>query len=368
MNNLWLLIGPGGIGRGLIAPIAAESHKIIFVTPNQENVRFFKKNPEYKVIYYSPHNNRKKEKIIRNYDAVSSANLKKLSLICSSPDLKIISTSVRVDNLEKVAKILSQALKNRKEKIIILVCENIENGGDRFKELLEKEVKGITKKIIIPNISVDCMIPPHKSETLIIEREKFGELVIERPKDKITRYLEKLPNVQLIKGKIIRHYKKKIIGVSGLHAGIAWMGFDRSHKYVYQAARDPKLRSKINQLIREIVIAIFEETKFPKKEILKYLKQARARISNVYLKDPNERFFRNLRKKLNVNERFLGPALKVWQKGYYPSSLLKIIAIGFKKLVKEEKIKDIKKSVIEICRLPKSAQGLEKEIFMQIGR
>lgn len=365
MKKLWLLFGPGGIGRGLLAPIAHQSgHKIIFATPNRKTFQFLEKNRDYKVIFYPPGSNDKEEKVIENYEAVLTDNSKYLSIICTLKELKIISTSVRVDNLEAVAKVLAPVLKNRKDKLIILVCENAENNGDKFKKLLEKEIKGITKNLIIPNISVDCMIPPHPSDTRTIEREKFGQLVIEKPKDRQTAsYLKKLPNVNLINGKIDRHYKKKIIGVSGLHAGIAWLGLNKGYQYVYQAANDPKLKEIIKRLIRELAIAIFEETKFPKNEILKYLNLAKIRVSNPHLKDPNERFFRNLRNKLNENERFLGPALRVWQKGIEPIALLKILGIGFKKLIQEEKIKNIEKVVAEISGLPKEAKELENKII-----
>lgn len=369
LNNkkIWLLFGPGGIGRGLIAPIAQDAgYKIIFAEPGQEKIEFFLKNPSYQVLFYAPSSNKWKiKKKIRIKGAINSIDKNALSSTCS-PDLKFISTSVRVDNLKAVAQVLAPALtkRNKKDKLIILVCENVERGGDKFKTLLEKEVRGVTKNLIIPNISVDCMIPPHPAETLIIKREKFGELKIEKPKDKkAVFYLEKLPNVKLIKGSIDKLYQKKIIGVSGLHAGIAWLGNSFGHKYVHQATADPKIKKTIDKLIKELTEAISVVTGFPEKEVETYLKEARLRVSNKNLPDPNERFFRNLRNKLNKEERFLKPALIIWKKGRLPEALLSIVSIGIKKLMKEENQKDVVKVVKEVCQLPKTAHPLEEKII-----
>lgn len=368
MKNKWLLFGPGGIGRGLIAPIAYNSnHQIIFSAPVTDSINFLKANPSYEVKYFSPEGTDYHLEVIKDYGAVLSTDLNELTKICLSPELKIISTSVRVDNLESVAKALAPALKNRQDKLIILVCENVERGGSKLKEMLEKEISGVTKNLIIPNISVDSMIPPHKSDSLVINREEFGELVIEKPADNDSaQYLANLPKVRLIEGDIIRHYKKKIIGVSGIHAGIAWLSLDRGHEFVYQGTQDPNLKPVIDGLIQELNIAIQKETGFSASEILPYLELARKRVGNANLPDPNERFFRNLRTKLSVNERFLGPALTVWQQGQGPTSLLKIIAIGFKKLIKDEGLTDIKQTVHEVCELPPSAKELEDQIVSLI--
>lgn len=367
-KKIWLLFGPGGIGRGLLAPIAQDAgYKIVFAEPDQKKIEFFLKNPYYQVFFFDSYSNQKKVKKINISNAINSNNKRALSSICSLPELKIISTSVRVDNLGAVAKVLAPALVKRKklkDKLIILICENVEKGGDKFKELLEKEIKGITKNLIIPNISVDCMIPPHPAETLTIKREKFGELKIEKPKDeKVVFYLEKLPNVKLIKGSIDKLYQQKIIGVSGLHAGIAWLGFSRGHKYVHEAASDPGLKKTIDQLIKELTEAIVAVTGFSKKEVETYLKQARARVSNKNLPDPNERFFRNLRNKLSKEERFLKPALIIWKKRKLPEALLSIVSIGIKKLIKDENLKNPNKVIKEVCQLPKNAHLLEEKII-----
>jgi mannitol-1-phosphate 5-dehydrogenase len=366
-KKIWLLFGAGGIGRGLLAPIAQDAgYKIIFAEPDQKKIEFFLKNPYYQVFFFDSYSNQKKVKQIKVSNAINSTSKRALSSICSSPDLKFISTSVRVDNLEAVAKVLAPALAKRKDtdKLIILVCENVEKGGDKFKELLEKEVKGVTKNLVIPNISVDCMIPPHPAESLTIKREKFGELKIEKPKDKnAVFYLEKLPNVKLIKGSIDKLYQKKIIGVSGLHAGIAWLGFSKGHKYVHEAASDPELKKTIDQLIKELTEAIVAVTGFSKKEVETYLKEARARVSNKNLPDSNERFFRNLRNKLNKEERFLKPALIIWKKGRLAEALLSIVSIGIKKLMKEENLKDVAQVIKEVCQLPKNAHPLEEKVI-----
>ncbi|MCX6807009.1 MAG: hypothetical protein NT135_02735, partial [Candidatus Berkelbacteria bacterium] len=352
MKNKWLLFGAGGIGRGLVAQVAGDSqHDLIFVSSSKEKAQFFLKHPKYQIILYSSVSNSKKRKNISILDAIDANDINTLTKICSSPDLKIISTSVRVDNLESVAKNLAPALKNRKGKLIILVCENIEQGGDKFKKMLESQIKGVTKNLIIPNISIDCMIPPHKSNTLKIEREDFGLILIEEPKDKeAIDYLKKLPNAKLIKGSIEKHYKRKIIGVSGLHAGIAWLGYSKGLQYVFQAAQNPQLKKTIDGLAKELGEAIFEVTGFPKIEITKYLNEARTRVGNKHLLDPNDRFFRNLRNKLNKNERFLEPALIIWKKKIFPKALLTIVSIGIKKLIKDENLKDTAKVVKEVCQ------------------
>ena len=368
-QDKWLILGTGGIGRGLVAQIAQDSgFSIVFGSHSRAKKDYFQKNSKYTIWLFDPKTNAKIEKKVKIEKAIDITCEEELIDILSSPELKIISTSVRVDNLESVAKILAPALAKikSKKKLLILVCENVENNGDKFKKLLEKKKKGVTKNLIIPNLSVDCFIPPQDTDTKILKREKFGELKIENQKTKETSILKKIKNTEIINDKIIKYYKKKIIGVSGMHAGIAWFGFDAGHKYVHQAAADPKLQKTIDKLVIEFSEAIIEETGFPKDKVKQYVKEARERVGNKNLKDPNERFFRNLPNKLQVNERFLGPALTIWQKGIEPEALIDILAIGFKKLIKDEKITNPKLAIKEICQIPNSAKELENKLLRKV--
>lgn len=369
INPKWLLFGAGGIGRALVAQIAQDSgHDIIIATSTPKKAKFLKSHSKYGVMLYAPVGNRVTKKEIEIKKAFDINNTASLNAVCSSPDLKIISTSVRVDNLESVAKVLAPALAKRKSKVIILTCENVERNGDKLRAMLEKEVPGVTKNLIIPNISVDCFVPPQESSSPVINREEFGELWIEKPKDQeAVAYLQKLLNVKLIDGLINNHYQKKIIGVSGLHSSIAWLGLEHGHQFVHQAARDPELQKTIDSLVSEFTEAIIEITGFSKKEVFNYVNTARIRIRNEHIPDPNERFFRNLRNKLIKDERFLKPALIIFQKGIYPEALLKIISIGFKKLIKDENLENPEKLVKEICQLPKGAEKLEKDLLALIS-
>ena len=72
----WLIFGAGGIGRGLIAPIAQDSdYAIIVASHNTEQVRFFTKYPQYRALFYSP----------KGCDLIPAVEFKHRSLLSVKP-------------------------------------------------------------------------------------------------------------------------------------------------------------------------------------------------------------------------------------------------------------------------------------------
>ena len=192
--------GAGNIGRGFIGELLYESgFSTTFVDVVKATVDYINETNSYEM--YIIDNNEKK--VIKNVKAFSPIT-NEADIVEAICEADLITTSVCVDNLDKIAPTLAKGLKERLNrgigKVDVMACENAFYATDMLKKALVENTKApvteeeLDKVGAFPNVAVDRIaLSTVINGVRVPQIQAAFELVIE--KDKMVN-----PEAQPIKG------------------------------------------------------------------------------------------------------------------------------------------------------------------------
>lgn len=326
--------GAGNIGRGFIGELLHNSgFTITFIEVDKHTVDYINKTNSYDV--YIINDNYRKE-IIDNVCAVSPITDEDKA-IAAITEADIITTSVCVDNLPKIANTLAKGLRKRlttnERKVNILSCENAFYATDMLKKALRECKFSLSEKELdaigcFPNVAVDRIaLSTEQNGIRIPQIESSFELVIEKNKLKD-------PSSQPIAGaeyaeNLGMYLERKLYVFNCGHAAAAYLGYTKKLPTIYDALNDKAIYTAVVNTMHESAVMMTKKFPFTIEELETFIQKILKRISLKDLHDEVTRVGRSPIRKLGRKDRLVGPAMLAQDYDLPNERLATAIAAGY---------------------------------------
>ena len=315
--------GAGALGRGLVIPMLVDSEKeVVAVDTNEELLNQLKREKGYRLHISDDRNNPYPFISLKN--ALDSIKEKE-KVIEQVRNANVVTTSVRRQNLKYVAPIIVEAWKKQDCRIKqVICCENVENVGTIFKELLEncmsnKEELINLNQIRVPNTIVDRICAMDSKYN--ITSELFRECSVDAKIDPNTG----LKNIDSIDNLIGNFYRKRYL-MNSYADSVSYCGLGLGFSYLYEATRSEKANEMVNSSILLYYELLEKKYSISKQESKRWFDLYRKRLSNPYIPRELNTVARSLWHKLTLTERFVCPLIELKELGIDVTEGLKTIA------------------------------------------
>ncbi|MEC0331297.1 mannitol dehydrogenase [Paenibacillus macerans] len=344
--------GAGSIGRGFIGDLLhASGYEITFVDVDPAIIAQINRDKAYDLYVIEQNYARK---TIDHVCAVSSVTQEQ-EAVAALADADIITTSVWADNLPRIAPVLLKGLRARREagksKVNILACENAMFNSD----ILRSSLLSIEGGLSAEELAETAAFPNTAVDRLVLEDEREGRKVINIGQDfELVIEQNKLAEPGSIPiqnavyaDNLLKFLERKLYIIN---CGHAWAGYI-GHIYGYEIIQDV---FQNDALLRQILEAMMEsagllERKygFAIRELAEYVDFAVARFRTPGIVDTIGRVCRSPIRKLQPDDRLVGPCLGCEAYGLKNDRLLQGIAAAF------------------LFRNPEDAQSEELRLFIE---
>lgn len=321
--------GAGNIGRGFIGQLLYQSgYEICFIDVNQEIIAQINKIGKYRIQLVGDN---PKFIEVKNISAINSNDIEKVIEKIVNAD--IVTTALGANVLKYIAPVIAKGIERRIEinesPLNIIACENMIGASSKLKELVyeflsEKIQSKIENKIAFPNSAVDRIVPmQYNEESLLVQTEEFFEwdveataVVGEKPAIKGITYVDNLK----------AYIERKLFAVNATHAAIAYLGYLRGKKTIYEATQDKKIMQIVREVTRETGVLLSKKYNFDLEKHKNYIDMIIQRFSSKYISDDIIRVARSPIRKIGEHERLLAPAKQLLSYGIEPQALSMVIA------------------------------------------
>ena len=359
MGKTAVHFGAGNIGRGFVAQfLHASGYEVIFADVSEELIGALQAQDSYKVIEVGED---AKTHIVDGYRAINSKS-HEADVVAAIASAEIVTTAVGARILQFVAPVIAKGLAARADDaapLIVIACENAINGTD----LLAGEVwkHDQADNAIFANCAIDRIVPEQHGG-LDVTIESFYEWVVDR-----TPFSGTTPPIFGVTwvDDLAPFIERKLFTVNTAHAAAAYHGIDRGWVSIREALATPELQAEVRAVLAETMTLLVEKHGFEPSEQQAYIEKTLVRISNPHLPDTCERVGRNPLRKLSRNERFIGPAAQLAERGHTAWDLLNAVGAALRFDVPDDAESAELQAMLESGRsasdLATAITGLEEE-------
>ncbi|WP_434336856.1 mannitol-1-phosphate 5-dehydrogenase [Mesomycoplasma conjunctivae] len=279
--------GAGNIGRGLIARIYQQNNiEIIFVDVNPDLINNLNQQKTYKIIEITSN----QEFPISNFHAL---HVNDENLIEHLKSANFVSTSIGVNNLAKLQPIFNKLSEVDTHLKQIICFEN----GFQISSLFAKMLKTNNFWTFV-DVTVDQIIPNINKSSLDVIVENHYEIVLNDLDQQ-----NKLDFV--IYSKNLQYFAiRKFLLVNVLHSTLAYLGFRKGYKFIYETLQDSTILHFIDGLKEVLFSIVLKHSQNQNVDLESYFQTNISRFKNKELKDEITRVARNPVTKIGKNERF----------------------------------------------------------------
>ncbi len=121
------------------------------------------------------------------------------------------------------------------------------------------------------------------------------------------------------------YIERKLLTVNTGHSAIAYLGYARGKETIHAALEDDDVRDVASKALEETSLLLATEYGFDPEELREYRQQVLDRFDNPRISDEVTRVARAPIRKLGRNERFVSPALRLFEMGHTPTHLAAVI-------------------------------------------
>lgn len=333
--KLAIQFGAGAIGRGLLGKVLHDSdYHVLFVDVYQPIVDSINEDG-YFTVELSDHDFESQK--IDNVSALCSTNESDLEKIYEKiTQAEIITTSVRVENLDSTSKIIAKGLEQKypdDKKVNIMAFENAYRASDILKEDIIKNSslssEQIEKIATFPNTVTDRIVQNKEVDGKpVVEISDDFEAVIEQPKladpsSKPVKDAEYTDDID-------KMLERKLFLVNGAHAATSYFGYNKGYKMMNEAFEDEDILANVKNLMTESGDVLIKEHGLDKDELENFKESKLNRFIKTASHDTIERVGRDPVRKLGEKDRLVAPAIKAYDNDMPFDSLAKAIAYAFK--------------------------------------
>lgn len=245
-------------------------------------------------------------------------------------DTKQVTCAVGPNILKFIAPVIGKAIDARTDStpLAVIACENMIGATDKLAEFIkdpkntpQDRLATINNRARFANSAIDRIVPGQDPNAgLNVTIESFYEWVV----DKTPFAPHGPPKVEAIKwvDDLVPYIERKLFTVNTGHAAAAYYGHARGKRTIADALEDKEINSIVRECLSETSHLIVTKHGISVQEQKDYVEKIIKRISNPHLEDVVERVGRAPLRKLGREERFVGPAYPLAQKGDKHSALL----------------------------------------------
>ncbi|MGI2328375.1 mannitol-1-phosphate 5-dehydrogenase [Planococcus sp. YIM B11945] len=329
-----LHFGAGNIGKGFIGYLLNKTgYEVCFVDVNQQMVDSFNETNRY---VFELLDDSQTEIAVSPVSALNSLTQEE-QVIEAIAKADLITTSVGVQNLSRIAPVLSKGLLKRqrenKNKIDILANENAINASSTLKQEIAQlvsasEMEEINAFAGFPNTAIDRLsLSKTTDDGEIALVEPFYEWVIN--KSEMTNL--DLPSIQdaLYVEDLKPYIERKLYILNMGHATTAYIGFLANEATIQSALEKPAIEQFVRETLEEASHYIHHTFGITHEELHLFIEKILKRFQNKNISDDVFRVGRSPIRKLSFNERLTQPARELAELGLPVGHLAIAVAAAF---------------------------------------
>ncbi|RFA10066.1 mannitol-1-phosphate 5-dehydrogenase [Subtercola boreus] len=316
--------GAGNIGRGFVGLILHNAgYEVVFADVNGSLIDALAAAPTYDVfeVGLSP-----RTWTVDNFRALNSAT-DEAGVVSEIASAEIVTTAVGPNILRFVAPLIGRALLARDAALPplqVMACENAINATDALRGHIETSLgddfAAVSARAVFANTAVDRIVPGQAPDAgLDVTVEDFFEWAIES--GPFGDALPSIPEAHFVPD-LAPYIERKLFTVNTGHAATAYFGAAEGIAPVAEAISVPDIFTKVKAVLEETKSLLVAKHEFDPSVQEAYLEKNLQRFANPYLPDTVDRVGRAPMRKLSRNERFIGPAAQLAERGTRPTALL----------------------------------------------
>lgn len=318
--------GAGNIGRGFIGLLLHQAgFDVVFADVAEGLIAQLRASDSYTVhaVGENP-----EDITVSGYTAVNSAH-EPDELTRQIAEADVTTTAVGAHILRFIAPAIAAGIAARPADappLAVMACENAINATDILRAEVEKAYEGedLARRAVFANTAVDRIVPAQDPNAgLDVTVGSFCEWVVERtpfhgaePEIPGATYVDDLSP----------YIERKLFTLNTGHAATAWYGWAAGHQTIAAAIEDPSIRARVEALLAETSALLVAVHDFDPAVQKAYVDKTLSRFANPYLPDPPVRVGRSPLRKLSRDERIVGPAAALAERGMDHTALLKAFA------------------------------------------
>lgn len=318
--------GAGNIGRGFVGLLLHEAGcEVVFSDVAAELVEQLQRSDSYEVrtVGQDP-----STATVSGFRAVDSAqDPAALTEEIASADL--VTTAVGAPILRFIAPAIAAGIAARPvgaPRLAVLACENAINATDLLEQQIREAYQGddLEARALFANTAVDRIVPVQaEGAGLDVTVEDFYEWAVER--GPFEGREPDIPGITWVDS-LGPYIERKLFTVNTGHATTAWHGWAAGHATIAESIADPAVAREVEAVLEETSALLVAEHGFAAEEMSTYRATVLGRFANTALPDPVERVGRSPLRKLSREDRIIGPAASLAERGMGHEALLSALA------------------------------------------
>lgn len=353
MGKKAIQFGGGNIGRGFIAGFLHEaSYEVVFIDVMDNVISALDNSSSYEITEVSEEG--EVTKTVSNYRAINSKTHEQ-DVIKEVSTADIVTCAVGPNVLKLIAPVIAKGIDARTsvKPVAVIACENAIGATDTLHGYIKDNtpvdrVETLTKRAQFANAAIDRIVPNQPADNgLNVRIEKFYEWVVEKGPFGFMGH----PDINAIHwvDNLEPYIERKLFTVNTGHATTAYYGYAAGKKMIAEALADEGLRATVRSVLGETARLIVVKHGIKEEEQMKYVETIINRISNPHLEDSIERVGRAPMRKVSRQERFIGPASQLAERGEKFEALLDALekALRFQNVPGDEESVELAKILKE---------------------
>jgi mannitol-1-phosphate 5-dehydrogenase len=330
--------GAGNIGRGFIGLLLHEAgYEVVFADVNADLIDAIGSADSYDVHEVGAGG---RTKTVTGFRAINSA-VDEAALVAEIATADVVTTAVGPNVLRFVAPVIAQGLLARADAagpVAVMACENAISATDtlaaEIRSAAGERSADVDARAVFANTAVDRIVPGQDPAAGIdVTVETFCEWVIES--GPFGREIPDIPGATFVDA-LGPYIERKLFTVNTGHATAAYAGFAAGHERIAEAFADPQVRDLVERVLRETSALLVSKHELDPAQQDAYREKILARFANDALPDTVVRVGRQPLRKLSRNERFIGPAAQLAERGMLTDDLVEAVGVALRFDVPED--------------------------------
>lgn len=325
-----LHFGAGNIGRGFVGVLLHEAgYELVFADVAAPLIDALNSQDSYTVHEVG---SQARDLEVSGFSGVNSADDPQ-GLREQIKTADVITTAVGPTVLKIIAPTLADGLRARAEaggsRVAVMACENAINATDGLAESIRELYPEVDQIAIFANTAVDRIVPNQApGQGLDVTVETYYEWAVESPA--FGGDVPEIPGVTWVED-LAPYITRKLFTVNTGHAATAYFGYRAGISKISDALEDAEVHAKVGAVLGETKTLLVEKFGFAPEVQQTYVDKILTRFANPHLPDTVERVGRAPLRKISRNERFIGPAAELAERGLDASALVSAVgaALGF---------------------------------------
>lgn len=337
--------GAGNIGRSFIGKVfSGNGYEVVFIDIDETVITELNRRRTYRVII-KRNEQKDEETIVDHVRAVDGRD--RDAAAAEIAEAAYISTSVGKGALPHIVPVIAGGIQKReaayagnrdKQKIDIIIAENIREGAQFFRKELQRHLPPgfpLTETVGLVETSIGKMVPIMREEEkakdpLMVFSEEYNTLILD--KHGFLRAVPDFPEVKAVEN-ITAYVDRKLFIHNMGHAAAAYLGFqeDPTFTYIWEPLEIPAIRNSVRNAMEQSGNALHAEypDDLSPDDLRRHIDDLLFRFRNKALGDTIFRVGRDLYRKLDKNDRMIGAMLLAAKHGLPFDAIADAAAAGF---------------------------------------